>query len=93
MTQRKSPIASGDEALDRKAEKELRAREVEGLEPEQRPGPRQNEGISSAGRLYTSAEEAERASPSEDEDRPGRVDRDAVHVLGDHPKGKHPERS
>ena len=82
---RKSPISNGNPEFDRQEEKRLREREEEGLEPERRTGPRQNEGISSEGGL--------RAHPDDEDTRrreeKGTVDRDAVHILGDHPRGSH----
>ncbi len=83
--ERKSPISSGNRGFDEQEEKRLREREEAGLEPERRTGPRQNEGISSEGGLRAHAEDEETRRREER----GTVDRDAVHILGDHPRGSH----
>jgi len=80
MARHKSPISTGDPELDAREEKRLREREEEGLKPEQKVGPRQNEGIS--GPAYTTQEEADRGSYiREGEKRTDGVDRKAAHVL------------
>lgn len=85
MADPKPNMGTGSRALDEQEARRLREREEAGLEPEKHPGPRQNEGISSAGRLYASQEEAD----AESEIQPGQertdVDRRAANVLGDEP--------
>ena len=76
----KSPIATGSTQLDEQEARRLREREEAGLEPEQHPGPRQNEGISTTGQLLASAEDVPRSPRSENR---ADVDRKAAHVLGD----------
>lgn len=80
VDEKKTPIATGSRELDEAEARRLREREEEGLEPEQHPGPRQNEGISTAGHLYATEEEAEAASPTPKDVRRTDVDRDAAHV-------------
>lgn len=89
MADRKSPIASGNADADKREEKALREREEAGLEPERLTGPRQNEGISSAGHLYATPEEAEEARQQGETER-GNVDREAARVLGDRNARKDP---
>lgn len=78
-------ISTGSKELDEAEARRLREREEEGLEPEQHPGPRQNEGISSAGQLYASQEEAEAASPTPKDVTRSDVDADAAHVHRSEP--------
>ena len=70
---------------EREARRE-RERQEKGLEPEQHPGPRQNEGISSAGRLYATQEEADAESDVDKRQERPDVDRDAALVRGDGPR-------
>ncbi len=83
----KPTIATGNKEADEREARRLVEREEEGLEPEKHPGPRQNEGISSAGRLYASQEEADAASPTPQDAERGRVDRKAAHVYGEGGEG------
>ena len=77
---------TGEAQAEDQEAKRRRALEEEGLEPEQKPGPRQNEGISSTVQLYATQEEADEASPSKGATRTD-VDRDAAHVhRGEPPK-------
>lgn len=62
MADPKVNMGTGSRQLDEQEARRLREREEAGLEPEQHPGPRQNEGISSAGRLYATQEEADEES-------------------------------
>ncbi|MGA9522071.1 MAG: hypothetical protein WBV82_11430 [Myxococcaceae bacterium] len=83
MADPKPTIASGNREEDEREGRRLVEREEEGLEPEKHPGPRQNEGISSAGRLYATQEEADAASPTEKGVERTHVDRKAAHVFGE----------
>lgn len=84
MSDRKSPIASGDPRLDEQEEQRLREREEAGLEPEKKPGPRQNEGIS--GPAYATQEEADEKSWVKDGRTRDDVDREAAQIIGDRPE-------
>lgn len=85
MTDVKRNMGTGSRELEEREERRLEEREELGLEPEKKPGPRVNDGISSAGRLYTSQEEADEASESGNQRRED-VDREAAGLHGDEPQ-------
>lgn len=86
MAERRQQGGTGTADFNEREARRERERQEAGLEPEQHPGPRQNEGISSAGRLYATQEEANAESDVDPRAERKDVDREAAMVRGDGPR-------